>query len=195
MGNWTIAVAQVPISGLIRRFTSARVVAILLGHFLFVVAGFSQSFAQAPSDMGSYSGPYFQIRGLDTSGNPIDKLIYRFGFLCLDELRIYDDGKPRRVERELAAFVNSLPHNRKDVTEALTALGATCIDSSEKPIDCLYRKRARTFGWITGNRLHGSSPTTSLSSISRCRMTVSRLRRRSTSTKHTSESNSSQIAE
>jgi hypothetical protein len=46
---------------------------------------------------------------------------------------------------KVAAFVNSLPHNRKDVTETLTALGAICADSSEKPIDCAYRKRVRTF--------------------------------------------------
>jgi len=36
------------------------------------------------------------------------------------------------------------------MTEALTALGATCAGNLEKPIDCVYRKRTRTSGWITG---------------------------------------------
>jgi hypothetical protein len=133
MGDWTI---------------TARVVTLLLTWLLFV-SGIPQSFGQA-LDAGSVSGVYFQIRGLDVSGNPIDKLINRFGYSCLPEPREYRDGQPCRVEREVAAFVNSLPHNRKEMTEALTALGATCAGSPEKPIDCVYRKRARNLGWITG---------------------------------------------
>jgi hypothetical protein len=132
MCNWTI---------------TARVVTLLLSWVLFVSV-IPQSFGQA-LDAGSVSGVYFQIRGLDVSGNPIDKLINRFGFTCLDDLRQFS-GDLCRVEREVAAFVNSLPHNRREMTEALTALGATCAGSPEKPIDCVYRKRVRTLGWITG---------------------------------------------
>jgi hypothetical protein len=72
----------------------------------------------------------------------------RFGFICGPEPRYFNE--PCRVENELAAFVNSLPHNHKELTEALTALGATCAGDLEKPIDCVYRKRTRTSGWITG---------------------------------------------
>jgi hypothetical protein len=133
MGDWTI---------------TARVVTVLLTWLLFVSV-IPQSFGQAQLDAGSVSGVYFQIRGLDVSGNPIDKLINRFGFNCLDDLRQFSGGLCR-VEREVAAFVNSLPHNRREMTEALTALGATCAGSPEKPIDCVYRKRVRTLGWITG---------------------------------------------
>ena len=87
---------------------------------------------------------------MDVSWNPIDRLINRFGFWCLDDLRPYDPGGRCRVESELAAFVNSLPHDRLQMTEALTALGAECDGASEKMIDCVYRKRARTYARSTG---------------------------------------------
>jgi hypothetical protein len=140
LGNWTVTVLP--------RTPSALLVTILLGHFLFVVVGFSQSFAQAPLDTGLYSGPYFQIQGLDTTGNPIDALISRLGFSCTTKDRYFNEPCP--VERRVAAYVNSLPHNRKEMTEALTALGATCDRDSTRAIDCIYRKRTRNFSWMTG---------------------------------------------
>jgi hypothetical protein len=138
MSNWRSSAA---------RFAPTRLVTILLSHVL-LAAGLSQSLAQAQLDAGSIDGVYFQIRGLDVSGNPIDKLISRFGFTCVPELRYL--GRPCRVEKEVAAFVNSLPHNRKEMTEALTTLGATCVRDSARAVDCIYRKRTRNFGWITG---------------------------------------------
>jgi len=54
------------------------------------------------------------------------------------------------VEREVAVLVNSLPHNRREITEALTALGATCDRDSAKAIDCIYNKRTRSFYWVIG---------------------------------------------
>jgi len=81
MGNWTSSAA---------RFAPARLVTILLSHVL-LAAGLLQSFAQAQLDAGSISGVYFQERGLDTAGNPIDKLISRFGFICGPEPRYFNE--------------------------------------------------------------------------------------------------------
>jgi hypothetical protein len=85
MGNW---ISVFP------RATSALLVIILLSQVLFATA--SRSLAQAQSNAGSYSGVYFQERGLDTAGNPIDKLISRFGFSCLTEPGSF--YRPCRIE-------------------------------------------------------------------------------------------------
>jgi hypothetical protein len=81
--------------------------------------------------------------GLDVDRNPIDKLIDEFGNSCLHLPAPYDDGKHCKFEIEVAVFVDSLPHNRREMMDALGALGVTCANHPEKPTDCVYRKRVR----------------------------------------------------
>jgi hypothetical protein len=94
---------------------------------------------------------FFEERGLDPRRNPIDRLLHIYGQTCIMVVR-ERTGQSCSVENELSAFVDTLPHDAPGLSDALTALGATCKTKGTQTnsVDCVYQKRVLTNAWVSG---------------------------------------------
>jgi len=117
--------------------------------FLIFVVDLPQSVAQDGNHNAAAPTVLIEKNGLDPTGNPIDRLLYVFG-QCSKIIRQYY-GRCT-TEEELSLLVDTLPHDARGLSEALTALGARC-DAEKKqkiPVDCLYQKKVQIVGWVYG---------------------------------------------
>jgi hypothetical protein len=117
--------------------------------FLMFVIGMAQAVAQDGNHNTAVPTVFMQENGLDPAGNPIDRLLSIYG-PCSKILRQYT-GRCK-TEDELSRLVDTLPHDARGLSEALTALGARCSAQEKQQIqvDCVIQKKVQHVGWVYG---------------------------------------------
>ena len=126
-----------------------KIIAPLALLFLIFVVDLPQSVAQDGNHNAAAPTVLIEENGLDPTANPIDRLLYVYGPCDLIIRQYYGRCK---TEEELSLLVDTLPHDARGLSEALTALGARCnAEKKQKiPVDCVYQKRVQIAGWVYG---------------------------------------------
>jgi hypothetical protein len=87
------------------------------------------------------------VTGLDARNNQIDALLSKFGTSCSTEPPW--DTRPCAIEKELWAFLRSLPASQDAIATKLAGLGAACRKELAR-LDCVYERHAHYVGWVAG---------------------------------------------
>lgn len=113
---------------------------------LFVAAFFTATVLQAVDSPVARAEPLPQpltIKrlGLEPKTNPIDQLISKFGFACINL-----KGLKCRIDGELDQFLRELSSNRADPADYLQRLGANC-EQKDAYVNCTYERFVRDEYW------------------------------------------------